>query len=374
MGFADDRAPHRHSLALAAGKRPRLSLEELFDLEGRRSVLDPPRDLLLRQLAELQPEREVLLDRHVRIQRVVLEDHRDVSLFRREVVHDLVVDAELSVRDLLEARNHPQSGRLAAARRADHHHQLAVVDRQIEVEDGLRAVVEDLRDLVEFDRRQRGTPWCPSELTPFAQAASVWTGERRMARPWHALPARRSGSIRRACRCEARVPARHRRIRSAPLPRYRSARRASLRRRRDLASVVLAEVDLASDSLPGQLKPHERDLSRPFSGRARSAFSAQARDDTANRAASRFRSWVDRIASTPRSRSRLTEASSALCRDVEDPQPQPSTRPASAAAARRGCDRERGEGAVPGILPRTLCSAVEAVKSRLAQSNRPREP
>ncbi len=38
MGLADDRAPHRHSLALAAGQRSRLPLEELFDLERGGSV------------------------------------------------------------------------------------------------------------------------------------------------------------------------------------------------------------------------------------------------------------------------------------------------------------------------------------------------
>ena len=153
--LAHDRAPHRHALPLAARQRPRLSLEELLDLERRGSILDPPRDVRLRQFAKLQPEREILLDGHVWIQRVVLEDHRDVSLFRRQVVDDLVVDAKLSVGDLLQAGGHPQSGRLAAARRTDHHHQLAVRDRQIELGDGQRAVVEDLRDLVEFDRRQR---------------------------------------------------------------------------------------------------------------------------------------------------------------------------------------------------------------------------
>ena len=58
-------------------------------------------------------------------------------------------------RDLLEPRDHAQRRRLAAAGRADEHHQLAVLDREIEVEDRLRAVVVDLLDVDELDLRHR---------------------------------------------------------------------------------------------------------------------------------------------------------------------------------------------------------------------------
>ena len=54
-------------------------------------------------------------------------------------------------RDLLEPRDHPQRGRLAAARRADEDHELAVGDLEVERLDGARAVGIDLRDAVELD-------------------------------------------------------------------------------------------------------------------------------------------------------------------------------------------------------------------------------
>ncbi len=172
-----------------------------------------------------------------------------------------IVDAELSVRDLLETRNHPQSRRLAAARRADHHHQLAVRDRQVEIEDGLRAVVEDLRDLVEFDRRQRSplvssraysvrtryvTP-CglgrrTDELTDDVAPGSmpVELGDLDPeCQPSHANPICASSQIPVGASC---IP----------------------RRRRDVPAVVLAEVDLTPDSLPRQFEPHDGDLPRPF--------------------------------------------------------------------------------------------------------------
>src|SRR5439155_11070120 len=112
------------------------------------------RHLRLRQLAELEAEGEVLLHGHVGVERVALEDHGDVALLRREVVHDPVADPDLAGADLLEARQHPQRRRLPAARRADDDHQLAVVDRQVEVVDGGRAVVVDLRDLFVCDLSQ----------------------------------------------------------------------------------------------------------------------------------------------------------------------------------------------------------------------------
>ena len=56
-----------------------------------------------------------------------------------------------AVGDVLEPGDHAQRGRLAAARRADEHEELAVVDVERQVEDGLDAVVVDLVDFVERD-------------------------------------------------------------------------------------------------------------------------------------------------------------------------------------------------------------------------------
>ena len=151
LRLAHDRAAHRDALALAARERARLALEELLDLQDLRGAADALLHLLLRQLAQLEPEGEVLLDGHVRVERVALEDHRDVAVLRRQVVDDSVADADLAVADLLEAREHPQGGRLPAARGPHEHHQLAVLDCEVEVPDGLRSVAVDLRDAVVLD-------------------------------------------------------------------------------------------------------------------------------------------------------------------------------------------------------------------------------
>ena len=147
-------AAHRDALALPARESLRLALQVLLDLQGLRRVPDALLDLLLRHLVEPKAEGQIVLDRHVRVERVALEDHRDVAFLRSQVVDDLVADQEVAVGDLLEACDHPQCRRLATAGRSYQDHQLAVLDPQVEVEHRLGAVVVDLLDVVELDRRQ----------------------------------------------------------------------------------------------------------------------------------------------------------------------------------------------------------------------------
>ena len=76
----------------------------------------------------------------MRVERVALEDHRDVAVTRRHVVDDPLADPERALGDLLEPGDHPQRRRLAAAGRADEDHELAVADLEIDVVDGPRPV------------------------------------------------------------------------------------------------------------------------------------------------------------------------------------------------------------------------------------------
>ena len=70
--------------------------------------------------------------------------------FGVSVVDDAVADRDLAGADLLEAGDHPQRGRLAATRGADEDEELAVLDRERELGDGLETVVVDLVYRVEM--------------------------------------------------------------------------------------------------------------------------------------------------------------------------------------------------------------------------------
>ena len=64
-----------------------------LEAERLRAALDAALDLGLRHLAQLEAEGDVVVDRHVRVERVVLEHHRDVALAAASsVVDDAVAD------------------------------------------------------------------------------------------------------------------------------------------------------------------------------------------------------------------------------------------------------------------------------------------
>ena len=92
LRLADDGAPHRDALALSAGELARLALVQVLDLQDRRRLAHARLDLVLGTLAQPQPERHVLEHRLVRIERVILEHHRDVARARRQVVDDGAAD------------------------------------------------------------------------------------------------------------------------------------------------------------------------------------------------------------------------------------------------------------------------------------------
>ena len=165
LGASDDGAADGHALALAAGERLGLAVEELGDIKDLCRLAHAAVDLVvghflemrlavrvrLRDLLELEREGDVFIDGHVRIKRIVLEDHRDVAVLGRDVVHLLAVDEELTAADLLETGDHAQRGRLAAAARADEHDELLVGHVDVEVLHGDNAFVSDLQIVLLFD-------------------------------------------------------------------------------------------------------------------------------------------------------------------------------------------------------------------------------
>ena len=132
----DDRAPHRHTLALAAGELARLAVQILLEAEQCRDLADARLTDGLLDPRHLERETDVGLDGEVRIERVVLEDHRDVPILRRRVGDVSVADVDRAGVDLLEAGEHPEGSRLAGAGRPDEHHELTVRDVELERVDG----------------------------------------------------------------------------------------------------------------------------------------------------------------------------------------------------------------------------------------------
>ena len=149
VGLADDGAADGDALALPARKLLRLAAEQLFDLQHAGGFRDLAVDLGLVCAQHLERKAHILGHRHMRVERVGLEHHGDAAIRGRHRVHRLAADQQLAGGDLLQPGDHAQQGGLAAAGRADEDDQLAVLDGERDVADGLDPA-EGFGDVLEF--------------------------------------------------------------------------------------------------------------------------------------------------------------------------------------------------------------------------------
>ena len=137
LRLAHDGAAHGHALALAAGQFARLALQQVREFEDLGGLVHAALDFFLGHFGDLQAIGHVLVVRHVRVQRIVLEHHGDVALGGLQVVDHAVADAQFAAGDFFQARHHAQQGGLAAARGADDDDELAVLDLGVHAMDDL---------------------------------------------------------------------------------------------------------------------------------------------------------------------------------------------------------------------------------------------
>ena len=79
---ADDGAADGHALALAAGELLRQAVEQVVDLQQLGRLHHPRLDVVGAGLLQLHAEGHVVVDLHVRVERVGLEHHGDAALRR----------------------------------------------------------------------------------------------------------------------------------------------------------------------------------------------------------------------------------------------------------------------------------------------------
>ena len=95
----------------------------------------------LRRAAHLHAVADVFGDGHMRIKRVILEHHRAIAQARTQVCDIAFANTDAAEVACLDAGDHPQSGRLSAAGRADQNDELLVGDGEIERGDGRHRTV-----------------------------------------------------------------------------------------------------------------------------------------------------------------------------------------------------------------------------------------
>ena len=101
-------------LLLPTRHRTGLSVQQLFDPQHLRGLRDPSFSFCFGHLAKSQSEGHVLLCALVRVQRVVLKHHGDVSIGGIHVGDIATADGDGSAAGLFQAGNHAQQGGFSA--------------------------------------------------------------------------------------------------------------------------------------------------------------------------------------------------------------------------------------------------------------------
>src|SRR5688500_2977520 len=116
---------------------PRSSLEETLQVKK----LGRPLHFLIAggrvHALRLERERDIAKDRHVGVQGIALEHHRDLPDPGREAVDHLASDQDLPFGGLLESGDHAKERGLAAPGRPEQYQELALLAAKVDVVDRL---------------------------------------------------------------------------------------------------------------------------------------------------------------------------------------------------------------------------------------------
>ena len=178
LGFAHDGPPYRHALLLAARQFVRAALEQMTNFQKLGRTVDPFPDRVLRSLA--QPERvcDVFKHRLVRVESVVFEHHRDIAVFRCQIIYTRVVKQDVSGADVLKACQHPHGRRLAATRRTQDRDEASVRAGQVQFLDR-RSLAIILPDILDRDGGHDRLPYlvsCGLRPASFILLRRPWSG------------------------------------------------------------------------------------------------------------------------------------------------------------------------------------------------------
>jgi len=104
---AHDRPGKRDALPLSAGQLTGLAFKEVRQLDSGCHAFHQRRDLRPFNPPHFQRVSDVVENRHVRIESVVLEDHGHVPVFRKVFIDHAVTDPDFAVRWLFKPGDHP---------------------------------------------------------------------------------------------------------------------------------------------------------------------------------------------------------------------------------------------------------------------------
>jgi hypothetical protein len=154
-GLADDGSPDGDALLLSAGEVSWHPGEEIFDAENGGGFVNAAGNVICGEMADAEPEGEVLGNAEVRVEGVVLEDHGDIAFTGWEFADVGVADKDAAGGEALKAGDHAQGAGLTATGGPEEDDERFVGNFEGEVEDGgdllAAAAAVDLGDVLECD-------------------------------------------------------------------------------------------------------------------------------------------------------------------------------------------------------------------------------
>ncbi len=133
LGLPHNGGADGHTLLLSAGECRRLAVQKRLDLQHFRGLPNPAVDFRLGKSPDAKAEGHIVIDRHMGIQGIALKHHAEIALLRLQLRHILAVNEDLSLADGFQPRQHTEGSGFAAAGGPHDHHQLPILNLQIEI-------------------------------------------------------------------------------------------------------------------------------------------------------------------------------------------------------------------------------------------------
>ncbi len=150
LGFADDRPGQGDTLALTAGHLGGLPIDEGFQGCHLDHAFDPFLDFRSRHPLHAKTKGDILVDRQVGKEGVVLKDLIHIPAVGGIDSHIASIDEDPAGRGGVKSTDESKAGRLAATRRAKKGHKLAGLDLKAGALEGLKGA-EAFGDIAELN-------------------------------------------------------------------------------------------------------------------------------------------------------------------------------------------------------------------------------
>ena len=155
--LANDRPANGHTLALASRKRLRLAFQKIMKTKDIGGAADACVNFVPRHTIHLQAEGHVVIDIHMRVQRVGLEYHRHATIGRIGQADIHPADFHRAVGHRFKAGDHPQQSGFSASGWPDKDSELTIGDIEVDTMDH-PGVAKGLVNVFQTESRQEYIP------------------------------------------------------------------------------------------------------------------------------------------------------------------------------------------------------------------------